>query len=68
MKKLLKDANEKKYAVRCYNAINLDMARGIIKAAENENSPVILCHAEVHFNISIEKIAPILLNEAVTTV
>jgi len=67
MKELLKDAKEKKYAVGCYNAINLDMARGVVEAAEKENSPVILCHAEVHFKYTpLEKIAPILLNEAVT--
>ncbi len=65
MKELLKDAKEKKYAVGCYNSINLDMIRGILKASEEERSPVILCHAEVHFKFTpLEKIAYILLNEA----
>jgi fructose-bisphosphate aldolase, class II len=65
MKEILKDAKEKRYAIGCYNAINLDMVRGILEAAEEENSPVILCHAEVHFKYTpLEKIAYILLNEA----
>lgn len=65
MKEMLKDAREKKYAVGCYNAINLDMARGVVEAAEAERSPVILCHAEVHFKYTpLEKIAPALVNEA----
>lgn len=65
MKEILKDANEKKYAVGCYNAINLDMIRGVIEAAEEEGSPVILCHAEVHFKFTpLEKIAYIMVNEA----
>ena len=65
MNEILKDAKEKKYAVGCYNAINLDMIRGVIEAAEEEQSPVILCHAEIHFKYTpLEKIAPILVNEA----
>lgn len=67
MKEILKDAKEKKYAVGCYNAINLDMARGVIKAAEEENSPAILCHAELHFKYTpLEMLAPILVNAART--
>lgn len=65
MNEILKDAKEKGYAVGCYNAINLDMIRGVIQAAEEENSPVILCHAEVHFKFTpLEKIAYIMVNEA----
>lgn len=65
MSEILKDAQAKRYAVGCYNAINLDMIRGVIEAAEEEKSPVILCHAEVHFKFTpLEKIAPILVNEA----
>lgn len=65
MNEILKDAKEKKYAVGCYNAINLDMTRGVIKAAEEEKSPVILCHAEVHFKYTpLEMIAPVLVNAA----
>ncbi len=65
MKELMKDAKEKQYAVGCYNAINLDMIRGIIQAAEEENSPVMLCHAEVHFQLTpLNVIAPIMIEEA----
>jgi fructose-bisphosphate aldolase class II len=65
MSEILMDARIKKYAVGCYNAINLDMIRGVIEAAEQENSPVILCHAEIHFKYTpLGKIAPILVNEA----
>jgi fructose-bisphosphate aldolase class II len=65
MNEILKDAKEKKYAVGCYNAINLDMARGVIKAAEEKRSPVILCHAELHFKYTpLEIIGPILIDLA----
>ena len=65
MIEILKDAKKRNYAVGCFNSINLDMIRGVIQAAEVEKSPVILCHAEIHFKFTpIEKIAPILLAEA----
>ncbi|MCD9020419.1 class II fructose-bisphosphate aldolase [Cohnella silvisoli] len=63
MGELLRDASRRGYAVPCFNAINLDMVRGIIQAAEEENSPVILCHAEIHFKYtSMEQIAPIMID------
>jgi fructose-bisphosphate aldolase class II len=63
MGEMLKDASKRGYAVPCFNAINLDMVRGIIQAAEEENSPVILCHAEIHFKYTpLEQIAPILID------
>ncbi|QGQ98750.1 class II fructose-bisphosphate aldolase [Paenibacillus psychroresistens] len=62
MKEMLQDAAARGYAVPCFNAINLDMIRGIIQAAEEENSPVILCHAEIHFKYTpLEQIAPIMV-------
>ena len=65
MKKILKDAKEGGYAVGCYNAIDMEMVRGVLEAAEEERSPVILCHAEVHFKfMPLEKIAPVLVTEA----
>ncbi len=65
MKDILQDAVKGKYGVGCFNAVNLDMARGVIEAAEELKSPVILCHAEVHFKYTpIEKLAPVLVNEA----
>ncbi|WP_179215865.1 class II fructose-bisphosphate aldolase [Paenibacillus sp. MY03] len=64
MSDMLRDAASKGYAVPCFNAINLDMVRGIIQAAEEECSPVIICHAEIHFKYTpLEKIAPILVAE-----
>lgn len=48
LKEILKDAEEKKYAVGLFNMLNLEMARGIIEAAEEEKSPLILGVAEVH--------------------
>ncbi|MCU6707870.1 class II fructose-bisphosphate aldolase [Paenibacillus sp. J5C_2022] len=63
MSELLQDAAKRGYAVPCFNAINLDMIRGIIEAAEQEQSPVILCHAEIHFKYTpLEMIAPIMVD------
>lgn len=62
MSEMLQDASRRGYAVPCFNAINLDMIRGIIAAAEEEQSPVILCHAEIHFKYTpLEQIAPIMV-------
>ena len=49
LKEILEDAKNKKYAVGHFNMLNLEMARGIIEAAEEEKSPLILGVAEVHF-------------------
>lgn len=51
LEEILKDAEEKKYAVGLFNMLNLEMARGIAEAAEEEKSPVILGVAEVHLNL-----------------
>lgn len=65
MSDILSNAKAGKYAVGCFNSIDLAMARGIIQAAEDENSPVILCHAEGHFKYTpLSSIMPILLDEA----
>ncbi len=48
LEEILKDAEEKKYAVGHFNHLNLEIARGIIEAAQEEKSPVILGVAEVH--------------------
>src|SRR5690625_5105641 len=63
MSGMLHDASRRGYAVPCFNAINLDMIRGIIEAAEEEQSPIILCHAEIHFKYTpLEIIAPIMVD------
>jgi len=65
MKTMLDDARQNRYAVGCFNAINLEMARGIVEAAEKEGAPVILCHAELHFRYTpLEQIAPVLTRAA----
>lgn len=62
MSEMLQDASHRGYAVPCFNTISLDMVRGIIEAAEEEKSPVILCHAEIHFKYTLlEQIAPIMV-------
>ena len=40
-------ARKGKYAVGLFNAVNLEMARGIIAAAEETGSPVIMGTAEI---------------------
>ena len=62
LSELLKDAKEEKYAVGAFNVPNLEAIRGVIQAAEELESPVILQHAEVHENlIGLEEIGPIML-------
>jgi len=41
-KAMLLDAHNKDYAIGAFNANNLEMAQGIISAAEEENAPVII--------------------------
>ena len=48
LEEILRDAEEKSYAVGMFNMLNLETARGIIEAAEEERSPVILGVAQVH--------------------
>lgn len=44
---VLKDAKKNKYAVGLFNTVNLEMAKGVIAAAEETKSPVIIGTAEV---------------------
>jgi len=48
LEEILKDAESRKYGVGLFNMLNLEMARAIIDAAEEERSPLILGVAEVH--------------------
>ena len=48
LSEILEDAEKRKYGVGLFNMLNLEMARGIIEAAEEERSPLILGVAEVH--------------------
>lgn len=55
MKELVNDAYERKYAVGAFNATDLNTVRGIVRAAEKANSPIILQFAESHAKyISLE--------------
>lgn len=47
MNDVLRPAKAGKYAIGLFNAVNLELARGIIAAAESTNSPVIVGTAEV---------------------
>lgn len=49
MNEVLKPAQKNKYGVGLFNAVNLELARGIISAAEQTGSPVIMGTAEVLF-------------------
>lgn len=46
---ILIPAKKEKYAVGLFNAVNIELARGIIEAAEEVRSPVIIGTAEVLF-------------------
>ena len=62
---LMKDAEEKGYAVGAFNAVSFESLRAIIAAAEETGKGVILNHAEVHFPIMpLEVIAPIMVDMA----
>lgn len=59
---LLNQAKKERKAVGAFNATTLESIQGIIRAAEELDSPVILQHAQSHDNIiDLEEIGPILL-------
>lgn len=47
MNEVLRPAKANQYAVGLFNAVNLELARGIINAAESTRSPVIMGTAEI---------------------
>lgn len=63
LSEILKDAEEKKYGVGLFNMLNLEMARGIIEAAEEERSPLILGVAEVHLPLIPLEYAALIMND-----
>jgi len=63
LSEILKDAEEKKYGVGLFNMLNLEMARGIIEAAEEERSPLILGVAEVHLPLIPFEYAALIMND-----
>ena len=65
MQEILKDANERKYGVGFFNAINLEMVRALIEASEELNSPIIIGTAEALLGFTpFEYISNILLDAA----
>lgn len=65
MDQVLYPAKKEKYGIGLFNAVNLELARGIIEAAEETKSPVIFGTAEVLFPFGpIEIIAPFLKDMA----
>jgi len=65
MKEILTDAQKNGYAVGYFNAVNVDMVRAYIHAAESTASPIIIGTAEGLLPYAdIDWIAPILLNAA----
>lgn len=62
LKEILKIAEEGNIAVGAFNSPNLEIIMAVIHAAEEENTPVMITHAEVHEHIMpIKTIGPILL-------
>ncbi len=61
MKKMLADANENNYAVMAINCFNIETARAVISAAEEENAPIIINIFQDHLltHCDSELIAPV---------
>lgn len=65
MKELLRDAQERHYGIGYFNAVNLEMVRAYIQAAEEASSPIIIGTAEGLLNYaSFEWIVPVFLEQA----
>lgn len=65
MKNLLLKAQKSDYAVGSFSVANMEMILGVIKAAEETNSPIILQIAEVRLNHSpLELIGPMMIAAA----
>ena len=62
---ILKDANERHYAVGAFNCLSLENVMGALEAAEELRSPIILQLAEVQFpEAPMELMAPLYLEAA----
>ena len=65
MKELLKEAQKGKWAVGSFSVANMEMVLGVLKAAEETGSPVILQIAEVRLKQSpLEIIGPLMVAAA----
>jgi fructose-bisphosphate aldolase class II len=62
---LLRDAMKRGYAVGSFNMVGFGFLNGILEAAEEESSPVILSIAEVHLpHMQVEQFVPVALQSA----
>ncbi len=62
---VLKDANEKGYAVPAFNVYNMETVMGVIKAAEEQRSPVILqFYSRLATTGFADYLAPVILRAA----
>ncbi len=65
MKEILSDAQEKGYGVGYFNAVNMEMVRAYIRAAEECNSPIIIGTAQALLPYAdFDWIVPIMLSQA----
>ncbi|WP_453997474.1 class II fructose-bisphosphate aldolase [Bacillus nitroreducens] len=65
LKEVLEQAVEGNFAVGAFNSPTLESARAALEAAEELQVPIILSHAEVHFEITpLEIMGPILVDFA----
>ena len=65
MKEILKDAQQKKYGVGYFNAVNMEMVRAYITAAEDCLSPIIIGTAEALLPYgAFDWLVPLMLEQA----
>jgi fructose-bisphosphate aldolase, class II len=65
LKEILAMADKGNFAVGAFNSPTLESARAALEAAEELGAPIILSHAEVHFEVTpIEIMGPILVKLA----
>lgn len=65
MKEILQDAQQRKYGVGYFNAVNMEMVRANIRAAEECHSPIIIGTAEALLCYAdFDWIVPIMLEQA----
>lgn len=65
LKEILKDARQRQYAIPCLAILNLDTITGIIKAAEEKKSPLIICYnRQLSTEISPEVLMPLMVSIA----
>lgn len=65
LSEILKDANDRHYAVGAFNCLSLENVMGALEAAEELRSPIILQLAEVQFpEAPMEMMAPLYLEAA----